>query len=80
MAPGGIGTYEEFFEILTLKQLRQTHKPLVIMNTNNYYDSLTALLNTTIEQKFMDGQVLDLVNIMDDPRLIIERIEAEVQE
>ncbi|HAM31476.1 MAG TPA: TIGR00730 family Rossman fold protein [Erysipelotrichaceae bacterium] len=80
MAPGGIGTYEEFFEILTLKQLRQNHKPLVIMNTNNYYDSLTALLNTTIEQKFMDGQVLDLVNIMDDPRLIIERIEAEVQE
>ena len=37
--PGGIGTYEEFFEALTLKQLGQHHKPMALLNTAGYFDS-----------------------------------------
>ena len=38
MAPGGIGTYEEFFEILTLKSLRRLNRPIVLYNIEGYYD------------------------------------------
>ncbi|EOS61695.1 hypothetical protein C815_00475 [Firmicutes bacterium M10-2] len=80
MAPGGIGTYEEFFEILTLKQLEQTKKPLVILNTKGYYDSLISLLNSTIENKFMSKDVMDLVIIVNDPFFAIEQIQKQLQE
>ena len=44
VTPGGIGTFEEFFEILTLKQLARTDKPLVILNTAGYYDSMLMMM------------------------------------
>lgn len=53
VVPGGIGTFEEFFEILTLKQLNQLNKPIAIFNVNGYYDALLHLLNSTIEKGFM---------------------------
>ena len=40
--PGGIGTYEEFFETLTLKQLGQHGKPMALLNTSGYFDPLDA--------------------------------------
>ena len=39
ITPGGFGTFDEFFEILTLKQLNRHNKPIVIFNINHYYDS-----------------------------------------
>lgn len=42
--PGGIGTFEEFFEILTLKQLGRMNKPIMLFNLNGYYDPLLRLL------------------------------------
>ena len=53
MAPGGIGTFEEFFEVLTLRQLGRHHKAIVILNINGYYDVLQQLLENTIKQGFM---------------------------
>ena len=43
-APGGIGTYEEFFEILTLKSLGRIDRPIVLFNIQGYYDRMKALL------------------------------------
>ena len=51
--PGGIGTLDEFFEILTLKQLGVFCKPIIILNTNSYYDELLKVLDKTIEENFM---------------------------
>ena len=53
MMPGGIGTYEEFFEILTLKQLGRHNKPIVILNTLGYYDRILDLLKATADTGFM---------------------------
>ena len=53
VTPGGIGTYEEFFEILTLKSLGRINRPIVIYNINGYYDRMKELLEYTAEQKFM---------------------------
>lgn len=56
VAPGGIGTFEEFFEVLTLKQLGRHEKAIVVLNTNSYYDSMLKFIDFTTENKFMtDG-------------------------
>ncbi len=53
MTAGGIGTFEEFFEILTLRQLGRHKKPIAVLNTDGYFDPLIALMNNAIEKGFM---------------------------
>jgi hypothetical protein len=52
--PGGTGTFEELFEAMTLKRLGLYAKPIVIVNTRNYYDPLVRLLDAAVEERFMD--------------------------
>ncbi len=51
--PGGIGTLEEVFEIMTLRYLKQTDKPLVLLNFEGFYDPLLRLLEHMNEAKFL---------------------------
>jgi len=51
--PGGCGTMEELLEIITWKQLALYLKPIVILNTNGFYDPLLEMLKRAIEQNFM---------------------------
>ena len=75
VAPGGIGTYEEFFEILTLKSLHRLDRPIVLYNINGYYDGMKALLQHTADEKFMDASNMELCAFMDDPEQILAYIE-----
>lgn len=63
--PGGIGTFEEFFEIITLKQLGQSTKPLIIFNIDGYYEPLRALLQNCVDGNFMPQHTIDLVHFSD---------------
>ena len=74
-APGGIGTYEEFFEILTLKSLHRLDRPIVLYNINGYYDRMKALLQHTADEKFMDVANMELCAFMDGPEQILTYIE-----
>ena len=65
--PGGIGTYEEFFETLTLKALGQHGKPMALLNTNGYYEPFQAMMNRTAEKGFMGRSVLDLYALCETP-------------
>ncbi len=58
--PGGIGTFEEFFEIYTLKQLGQSKKPLVIFDVNGYYKPLIDMLKNSIAGNFMPQKSFEL--------------------
>lgn len=78
VTPGGIGTYEEFFEIYTLKQLGQLHKPIVIFNIGGYYDELLAMLRRTVDERFMREASLALIAVVDTPEAVLERLEAEM--
>jgi len=51
--PGGVGTLEELLEALTLKKLGLFTRPIVIVNTNNYYDPLLLILERSVEEGFM---------------------------
>lgn len=77
VTPGGIGTYEEFFEIYTLKQLGQLHKPIVIFNIDGYYDELLAMLRHAVDARFMREASLALIAVADTPETVLERLEAE---
>ncbi len=54
--PGGCGTMEELLEIITWKQLGLYVNPVVILNTNHFYDPLLAMLEQAVEQQFMRPQ------------------------
>ncbi len=75
VAPGGIGTFDEFFEIFSLKQLGQHKKPVAIFNINGYYDSLKNMLEFAVKEKFMTMATLDLVPFFDNADQMIEYFE-----
>lgn len=73
--PGGIGTFEEFFEVLTLKQLRRHTKPIVIFNEKGYYDPLLILLDSAIAQDFMAEKTRKLYCVTDSIDEIFEYLD-----
>ena len=76
--PGGIGTFEEFFEILTLKQLGRMNKPIMLFNLNGYYDPLLRLLEETIAQGFMKPACRRLYAAFDDSEAMLAAIQKEL--
>jgi len=76
--PGGIGTYEEFFEILTLKQLGRVSHAIVLLNTNNYFAPMKALLEHTAQERFMSQGCLDIFTVVDTPEDALAAIESYV--
>lgn len=75
ITPGGIGTFDEFFEIYTLRQLAKHKKPIAIYNTDGYYNPLIDMLNNAIDKKFMPKENIDFLFISDNPQEIIKHIE-----
>ncbi len=65
--PGGIGTMDEFFETITLKQLGLAKGPLVLLNTGNFYDPLAVFLARMAEGGFMSDACLNLVHLCRTP-------------
>lgn len=80
VAPGGFGTFEEFFEILTLKQLQQHNKPIVILNVGGYYDALLQFIEKSIEQNFVKEACRRLYFVSDDPIAALDYIEGYHEE
>lgn len=81
--PGGIGTFEEFFEALTLKQLGRHAKAMAVLNTNGYYDAMEAMLVRAVEEKFFpeDGYALyKIFGNADELVAYIESYEAEPED
>lgn len=64
--PGGIGTFEEFFEVWTWRQLGYHDKPIGLLNEANYYDGLLKFMETGVEQAFMSPWQMDLIRVSDN--------------
>lgn len=78
VVPGGIGTFEEFFEILTLKQLCRHRKPIAVYNIRGYYNELNGAMEKAIEKKFIRENCSDLYFLSSDPAEIIKYVESPV--
>ena len=61
--PGGIGTFEEFFEVWTWRQLGYHDKPIGLLNINGYYDSLMAFLQSSVSSGFMPDWLMPLITV-----------------
>ena len=67
MAPGGFGTLEEFFEVLTLKQLGRHNPAIAILNTNGFYDKLQEFVLSAVEQRFIRSACLNIYALCPTP-------------
>lgn len=75
VTPGGIGTFEEFFEIFTLRQLNRLNKPIAILNVDGYYDPLLEMLRHTADCRFMSQENFHLFYVSDDIEKVMHYIE-----
>lgn len=73
--PGGIGTWEEFFETLTLKQLGRHAKPMAVLNTLGYYGRMLDMLEAAADGGFMSRACLRLFGLCDTPAQALEHVE-----
>ena len=78
MTPGGVGTFDEFFEILTLKQLGRHSKPIAIFNINGYFDSLIAQLENAVHKQFINPEIFELFISTDRADRLIDYLENSV--
>ena len=80
ITPGGVGTMDEFFEIFTLRHLKQHDKPIAILNTEGFYDDLLALLKEMVDTKFLVGSTLECLLVSSDPEELLDMIGMEYEE
>lgn len=72
--PGGIGTFEEFFEIVTWAVLGIHQKPIGLLNVDGYFDPILCLLRHAVEEKFLRPQHLDLILVGEDPASLVNKL------
>ena len=72
--PGGLGTYEEFFEILTWSVLGLHKKPIGLLNVAGYFDPLLTLLEHGVGEGFMKAADLQRILVSAKPEEIVERL------
>ncbi len=77
ITPGGIGTYEEFFEVLTLKQLARLSKPIVVFNINGFFDKLLSVIDDNVRDGFVRAQTPELFKVTDNIDEVINIVEND---
>jgi uncharacterized protein (TIGR00730 family) len=77
--PGGLGTFEELFEIWTWRQLGYHDKPIGLLNLNGYYDPLIEFLASAEKQGFVKQSNLDYVRIDDDLDRLMDQLAADYE-
>ena len=75
ICPGGIGTFEEFFEVITLKQLGRHQKPIIILNTNGYYTPMLDMMEQCCAQQFMSEDVHRLFSVAESIDEVFDQLE-----
>jgi uncharacterized protein (TIGR00730 family) len=74
--PGGLGTFDEFFEVVTEAQLGVHAKPIIVVNVNGYFDLLDKLLHATITAGFAKAMTLKLYYLADGAEAALEILEG----
>ena len=75
--PGGIGTFEELFEVWTWLQLGYHAKPVGLLNVSGYYDALLEFLDHSVAQGFVPPAQRALLCVDDDPEALLDRLATQ---
>ncbi|MEE0928762.1 MAG: TIGR00730 family Rossman fold protein [Acutalibacteraceae bacterium] len=76
VVPGGIGTFEEFYEILTSKQLCRHNKPIALYNIMGYFNELCFMMEQSVKKEFVREDCLNLYKVTDDIEELLTYTEA----
>ncbi len=76
--PGGAGSLDEFFEVLTWRQLGLHEKPVYLLNTAGYWDPLVALIDHVIDQGFAEASLKGYVSLVDDVAALTAALRADL--
>lgn len=76
--PGGIGTLDEIFEVMTLKQLGEHHKPIILYNAEGFWEPLRKTINSLIDAGYIRPEHAQLLTYIDNIEDILPTIEAEI--
>lgn len=75
--PGGIGTFEELFEVWTWRQLRYHDQPIGLLNVGGYYNALVAFMQQTVDAGFVSDGTRAMLEIGDEPSALLDRLAAQ---
>lgn len=78
--PGGFGTFEEIFEVLTLAQVKQLHKPIGFLNIDNYYSPLLTFLKGCVQTGLLAQEHFDIIHINEDYEVLIDQMQSYYKE
>lgn len=76
--PGGLGTFEELFEVLSWAQLGIHKKPIGILNISNFFDPLLHMIKNTCTEGFMNESNIKLISVSDTPLELINQMKNYV--
>lgn len=80
VVPGGIGTFEEFFEILTLKQLCRHNKPIILYSIRGYYNEICHAMEEAVKKNFIKDNCMELYCIAGDLDTLVACLEKPAEE
>jgi uncharacterized protein (TIGR00730 family) len=74
--PGGAGSLDEFFEVLTWRQLGLHERPILLLDTAGYWQPLRQLIDHVITEGFAASDMRDYISLVDDPAALASRLRA----
>lgn len=74
--PGGYGTLEELFEVVTWAQLNFHRKPVGLLNTDGFFDHLIAFVHHAVDEGFIRAELRELIAVHSEPRGLLDRLSA----
>ncbi|MBV6445911.1 MAG: LOG family protein YvdD [Ignavibacteriaceae bacterium] len=72
--PGGNGTMDEFYQVLTMKRLGQYLNPIVVVNVNGFYDSWVEFMQHTVRENFMSEEHMTMFTVVNSPGEVYDAI------
>lgn len=77
--PGGLGTFDEFFEVATEAQLGVHAKPIIVVNVDGYFDALDVLLHAIVEKGFAHPKIMELYHLADGADAALKMLEGKLE-
>ena len=76
--PGGLGTFDEFFEVATEAQLGVHQKPIIVVNVDGYFDTLDTMLHAIVKAQFARTDIMELYHLADGPEAALQILEGKL--